>query len=64
MYIPTSEEKADPALYAKNVQKYISKLGNIEIVELGIKDKVRYHKAIRAGKVDPLKQVTHVELGD
>lgn len=51
-YCPTPEERADRALYAKNVQRIFCKALNLPAVESGYAEKLKYHGYLRKQFLD------------
>lgn len=48
LYVPSDEERADPALYANNVREMMSKYGKIPTCELTYAEKLQYLKWVEA----------------
>ena len=51
VYVPSDEEKMDPRLYARNVQRLMSKQLQQPVYRLNRKHKILYHKFV-LGKID------------
>ncbi|KAK3235977.1 Lysophosphatidylcholine acyltransferase 2 [Cymbomonas tetramitiformis] len=52
LYIPSKEEMADPKLYASNVREHMAAYGELQLSDLSLKDKRRYHSILKGEKVE------------
>lgn len=48
LYVPSPEEKEDPALYARNVQQYMAEKGGLRMTHHTYEDVVLMEQAVKA----------------
>ena len=51
VYYPSEDEKADPSLYASNVQRRIGYALNVPLCAASYDDKVAYHEVCTFGEL-------------
>ena len=49
VYVPSEEERKDPALYAANVRQYMLKYSKLTPSESTYQDKMAYHALLKKG---------------